>query len=238
MVATQQVSSSVIEVNGYTQIQAEIFSQQAGTFTANWYADSAKQYLVRTFSRPYTETGSHVYLSSPTYSPFYQYSFTNGAVSSSFAYVGTKLFTKAISGQIIGLNDFIPQNVIANLGRNVIVGQDTAGNFRNVPVDTEGHIRVNIDEPTTMFGTLAVDEMTPIAQIRFPYGINSDLVSTSSVQTGAIFHSQSMAFITSGTSSLASSSLSTITRAIYRPGQGITVRFAGYFITGSANDKI
>jgi hypothetical protein len=109
--------SGVIDINGHTQIVTELISDQDGTLVGTWYSDSGGTDAIRTFTRPYKATEGYVYFSAPTFAPYLRYVYTNGAVAQTDFRLGFKLVTKAISGQILGLRDFVPQDVVANLTR-------------------------------------------------------------------------------------------------------------------------
>lgn len=129
----------VISTTGYSQIESQIYSNVAGQLIGTWYSDSAGQNAIRSFVRPYSsdDAGQVIYLSAPIFGPYLRYQYGNYGVAQSDFYLGLKFSTKPISGQVIGLTDFIPENVVANLGRNVVVGQQPDGDFVNVPADGE-----------------------------------------------------------------------------------------------------
>jgi hypothetical protein len=73
--------------------------------------------------------------SAPAFTPYVRYNFTSTTTGMTDFYFDTKFTTKSISGQILGMNDFIAAGMVANLGRNVLVGQEgAAGGFNNVSV--------------------------------------------------------------------------------------------------------
>lgn len=122
-----------IDINGHQQIITDILSDQDGTLVGTWYNDLACTDLVRTFTRPYLASEGFVYFSAPVFARYFKYVYTNGATPQTDFSLNTKLNVKAISGQILGINDFIPENVVANLGRNVLVGKDPNGVYTNKP---------------------------------------------------------------------------------------------------------
>ena len=229
--------SSLVSTAGYSQIETHLYSDVGGTLVGNWYTDTSKTTLIRTFTRPYvgSGTGSVSYFASPVFGPYVEYTYTNGIVGQSSFFLDFHPRVHAISGQILGVTDFIPQGVVANLGRSVIVGQDQAGNFRNATVDEHGDQKVHIHEPTTAFGELMTADMEPVIQMTFPYNINTTIVTPiSSSTTATITQANQMAVISTGASSNVSASLESIRRAKYRAGQGIDARFTALFTTGSS----
>lgn len=229
--------SSIISTEGFSQIQTELFSDQTGTLVGTWYVNSSGGTPLRTFTRPYSSSDIStglVYFSSPIFAPYIKYTYTNDSIAQGSFYLGLKQLIRPISGQIIGLTDFIPNSVVANLGRNVLVGQDNAGNFKNVGVDTEGHIKMNIDEPLTAFGEMKIAEMTPILQITHPYEINYDSVSSGgTIGSGYLSYDSATTFviINAGAATGSTGIMKSTMRAKYRNGQGFVVRFTCVFDT-------
>ena len=135
-------TSSLISTTGFIQIETRIFSNVAGTLVGRWYDDVNKTTLIRTFTRPYsgTELGSISYFSSPMFGDYLEYEYTNGAVAQTSFYFELHETTKSISGQILGLSDFIPSSVVANLGRNVIVGKESDGSYENVSITETSNV--------------------------------------------------------------------------------------------------
>ena len=231
-------TSSLIDVTGYSQIETRLFADQSGTLVGRWYSDPNKTQLIRTFTRPYndSEVGSSSYFSAPLFGDYLEYEYTNGLTPQTGFNLELYLRTKSISGQILGVNDFIPSGVVANLGRNIITGQDNSGNFRNASTDEHGDIKVHIHEPTTAFGELSTAIQNPVIQISFPYNINTDIVTPITSSTNAtITQSEQMAVISTGTVANTSASLYSNRTAKYRTGQGIEARFTALFTTGSTD---
>ena len=227
-------TSSIISTDGYSQIETQMFSNQSGTLVGQWYSDSAGTKIIRTFTRPYTgtEVSGTSYFSSPVFGPYVKYTYTNGSVAQSDFYLSFNLRTKAISGQVLGVNDFIPSGVVANLGRNVVVGQDYAGNFRNVGVDSEGHMKVNMDEPLTAFGEMSVAEPTPVAQVDFVYGINNQMIATATT-SGGTFNAVDGNIVVTTSAVTGSMAIAYSQRYVkYRDGQGSVGRFTALFTSG------
>lgn len=231
--------SPITSTEGYSQIETHLYSDVEGTLTGRWYNDASKTTLLRTFTRPYAgdEVGSISYFSSPVFGPYLEYTYTNGGGSQTEFFLDFHPRTKGLSGQVLGMNDFIPAGVVANLGRNVIVGQDNSGTFRNVPTDTEGHLKVNINDPLTAFGDLRTAELTPQVHLTFPYNINSDMVNTALVGSGTVTQSNSMAVLNTTAAATSSATMSSRNVVNYRSGLGTLARFTAMFTTGVANSE-
>jgi hypothetical protein len=227
-------TSPLNSTEGYSQIETHLYADVAGTLVGRWYNDESKTTLIRTFTRPYggSEVGTVSYFSSPVFGPYVEYEYTNGATGQTDFFMDLHNRIKAISGQVLGMNDFIPSGVVANLGRNVIVGQNEAGNFNNVNTDTLNNLNVNISNPRTAFGEIRMAELTPELQVSYVYGINTDIVVTGNTSGGTVSSSDSMAVVTSSASSNAWGEICTKQSIKYAPGQGSVGRFTCLFTDG------
>jgi hypothetical protein len=125
--------SGIIATAGYNQIETELFSDTNMTLVGIWYSDLAGTKTIRTFTRPYSSTEELAYFSAPVFGPYLRYVITNvsGGAATTNLHASLKFDTSAVSGQILGLSDFIPTNVVANLGRNVQVGLNPNGVYIN-----------------------------------------------------------------------------------------------------------
>lgn len=228
-------TSDLFFLHGFSQIETRVYSDVPGTLVGRWYDDTSKTQLLRTFTRPYAgdELGTISYFSAPVFGDYLEYEYTNGDVAQSNFDLELHVRTKPISGQILGMNDFIPDGVVANLGRNVIVGQDKAGNFKNVGIDTKGDLNVAVMNPQTAFGELRISEMTPVIQVTYPYNINPLLVNTTTVNGASVTQADNMANLTTSGVTSSSVELSTVNVAKYRAGEGIAARFTALFTTGA-----
>jgi len=134
-------SSDVIDAQGYTQVQTHIVSDQDGTLGFKFCstfdcsgttvgADGVERYL----SVPYVADNGFQLYAAPAFTPYVQYTFENtGTGTTTQLFYETKLLTKALSGQLLGLDAFIAPAMVANLGRNVIAGV-VGSTFKNVNV--------------------------------------------------------------------------------------------------------
>lgn len=237
--------TGVLSLDKYTQVGTSIISDKNGTIEfifgsdANMTGNTVGQNGVeRVISVPYTGVSGYQYFSAPAFTPYVRYKFTNteGTDTTQF-FFDTRFLTKSVSGQLLGMNAFISPSMVANLGRNVIVGQDEAGTFRNVPTDTEGHLKVNINDPTTSFGDLRTAELSPQVHLTFPYGINSDLVDVDEANSGTVAQADSMAVLSTSTPSNSSAIMSSRNVVNYRSGLGTLARFTALFTTGVAQSR-
>jgi hypothetical protein len=124
-------SSGVLDSQNYTQVQTHVLSDKDGTLTISFYEDSAGTDLLRTLSIPYTGGSGFKMFSAPAFTPYVKYEFTCNEVGQSDFYYDTKFLTGALSGQVLGIEDFIASGMVTNLGRNVQVGLNPDGVYIN-----------------------------------------------------------------------------------------------------------
>jgi len=238
-------SSDVIDAQGYTQVQTHIVADQDGTLGFKFCStsdcsgttvgvDGVERYL----SVPYTSTNGFQLFAAPAFTPYVQYTFENtGTGTTTQLFYETKLLTKALSGQLLGLDAFISPAMVANLGRNVIVGENDAGSFNNVTLDNQNHLKVNVSSPKTSYEELVIANLTPLAQVTFPYNINSDIIETTLLGSGTATQDDNMAAIStsSATTATEGAAIESIKTLTFRAGQGTLVRFSCLFTDLSPN---
>lgn len=134
--------SGILDLDSYSQIQTELYSDVSGTLNGFWYADPLGMVLMRTFTRPYNSLTLD-YFSAPRFAKYLRYTYTNDGVAQTSFFLGFSLLTKSISGQLLGLEDFISPAMSANLGRNVIVGKTEAGLFLNAGITDDSELLTN-----------------------------------------------------------------------------------------------
>lgn len=237
--------SGNIDITQYQQVQTQIVCNENGTLKfifGNSPTMSGETVGVngvdRVISLPYESVKGFESFSAPAFTDYVRYEFTNdGASTTTHLFFDTKLLTTALSGQVLTTNSPIASGMVANLGRNILVGQNKAGQFVNMPVDSEGHIFANIHDPKTAFGQLAIAEETTEIQVQFPLSINGKLFNTTVANGGTVTSADSMAVLQTSTASNGSAILETKRAMRYQPGQGGVVRFTGVYTTGVANSK-
>ena len=127
--------SGMLDADTYSQVQTEIIASHDGTIDISFCSDAAGLDVVRSLSIPYTAANGYQFFAAPAFVNFIRYEFTNavGAPQTDFYYT-TKFLSTALSPQLLTTGAFIASAMVASLGRNIIVGQNTAGNFNNVSV--------------------------------------------------------------------------------------------------------
>jgi hypothetical protein len=90
-------------------------------------------------------------------------------------------------------------------------------------------------DATGPFGDLLAVTLTPLIQMDFVYGINTQTGLTTVVSTGTADTDASRLRLQTGTGATGSAIFQSRKPAKYRPGQGIVARFTAVFTTGVAN---
>lgn len=234
-------TSSLINANGWSQVQTEVNADQDGTMLFEFCSDAAGTDVVRSLTVPFVAANGYQLFAAPAFTNYIRYTYTNNSGSSQTDfYFTTKLLSTALSPQTLRADGFISSAMMTNLTRSVLVGSDDAGNFRNVGTDAEGHLKVHLDEPLTAFGELRVAEMTPLLQVVHPYELNLDLMSTgSTTASGSVVHNTgtTMIEINSGAASSSSGVANTRKLVKYRNGQGIMIRFTALYDTAVSGNE-
>jgi hypothetical protein len=130
----QTYDSTVLSLVGYTQVQTDVLSDKNGTITIDFIRDAGGTDVLRTLTIPYVGGSGYKLFSAPAFTPYVRYRFQCTEVGQTDFYFDTKVMTNSLSGQVLGLEDFISTSMVANLGRNLIVGQDETASFENVSI--------------------------------------------------------------------------------------------------------
>jgi hypothetical protein len=125
----------------------------------------------------------------------------------------------------------------ATTTKSVIVGQTDGGMFKFVGVDENGNLKTAVENPKTAFNELLMAMPTPVAQISFEYGINTQVMTTAVTGTGTATTANSLLSVATGASASSSAQLISRRYLKYRAGQGAMGRFTMLFSAGVANSK-
>ena len=122
--------SGMLDAATYTQVQTEIIASHDGTIDISFCSDAAGLDVVRSLSIPYTAADGYQFFAAPAFVNFIKYEFTNnGGVTQTDFYYTTKFLSTGLSPQLLTTGAFIAPAMVATLGRNIIVGQDSLGSF-------------------------------------------------------------------------------------------------------------
>lgn len=126
-----------------------------------------------------------------------------------------------------------------NLRVTELAGEDLESDVvRRIQSDNEGNLKVKSDfseSNMSAFNDLVVTDNTPVIQMDFVYGINTQLGSSTVANSATIDTDSGRLRLQSGTNSAGSAIFQSKRIARYRPGQGMTARFTPLFTTGLAN---
>lgn len=133
------------------------------------------------------------------------------------------------------LNQSIGTDSSAIITRSVVVGSDQTGQYRNVPVNAEGALDVNIAGPLTAFGQIIAERNRPVVQVTAVYGLGSKMRTQFSGTGATAGATANEFFATSGTSAAGVSTVFTRAAAVYKAGQGLSFPFTARFDTPRAS---
>lgn len=91
------------------------------------------------------------------------------------------------------------------------------------------------DNTRAMFGQQRVSEERPQISLTFQYGINSELVNTTTSDGGTVTQASSRAVLQTGTNSAGSAIVQSHAGMRYTPGQGVIAKFTATFTACVAN---
>lgn len=126
-------SSGFLNAKDYNQVQTHVLSNKNGTIVITFTQDSGGTDILRTLTIPYTGGSGFKMFSAPAFTSYVEYSFTCDEVGQTDFYFDTKFLTASLSGQLLGMEDFISPGMVANLGRNVQVGTNPNNVYINTP---------------------------------------------------------------------------------------------------------
>lgn len=229
--------SGIIELlPTYTHVQTNITADQDGTIAIYWYSDAGGTDVVRTLSIPFVASeGYKVYSAPASFGSYVKYTFTNGATPQGDFYYSTIFSAVPFSPQLLNIESPVSSKMVAQMNRSVIMGQTDGGQYKNVPITSEGHLEVAIHGPRNPFGSIHVEPLTPILQSDGVYGLNAGQVRSGVTGSGVASSIDSVFTLSTGTTIYSSAYIQSRKRLRYRAGQGIVGRFTAGFTTGVAD---
>ena len=162
-------TTAILDARGYQQVSTAIVSDQDGTATFEFISEGST--VVRTLNITYLASTGFQLLSAPAFTDYVRYSYTNGAVAQTDFHYETKFLTSSLSGQVLPLNAPIFGGMVANLGANILVGEDSTGAFGKVSItntsNDDGNYRnlnvVSGARPSQLAGRVKVSEVVDTA---------------------------------------------------------------------------
>ncbi len=224
-------TGTAYDVSEYGSVVTAVKTDQAGTLYMEFSTDGTNWDSSLSFS--VSASVNEVHRLSVT-RKWFRVRFTNtgGSLQTYF-----RLQSLAGSQPILtsALNSTVQSDADAVLTRGILMGQDDAGNFVNVPVTPEGHLEVAVHGPTLPFGSLHCENLTPVFQYDAVYGINTSQITSSIIGAGTATAADSCFNVTSGVTIGGRGSIVGKKRLRYRAGQGFVGRFTASFSTAQVN---
>ena len=220
-----------VQVSAYGSVVCAVKTDKSGTLYMEFSPDGVNADSSLSFS--VTANVNEVHRLSVT-RKYFRARFTNNSGSNQTFF---RLQCLAGSQPILtsALNSTVQTDADAVLTRGILMGQTDSGSFVNVPATPEGHLEVAIHEPRLPFGSVHVENLTPVFQYDAVYGVNSDAMITSTVGTGTATTNDSLFVCTTGGTIGGRGTIASKKRLRYRSGQGFVARFTAMFTTGEAN---
>ena len=131
------------------------------------------------------------------------------------------------------LNETLKDETEAIIVRSVGVGQTSGGHYQNVDVTHRGEQKVNF--PLSVFGEVLTASKTAQVQVKFPYGINDDVVQSLVNNTSggsAVTAPGGVATVTAAGAYPSFSQIRTLDTVRYGAGQGSEAEFTCAWTTG------
>ena len=152
LLAGATFTSSVLDVDGFTQVQTEINASHDGTIEIFFCSDEAATDVVRTLTIPYVAANGYQFFAAPAFVNYIKYEFTNDAlVTQTDFYYTTKITRTAVEPQLLTTGAFISPAMVTSLNRSILTGQDPDGSFMNVLTTRAGNLDVTIADANDGF---------------------------------------------------------------------------------------
>ena len=126
-----------------------------------------------------------------------------------------------------------------NILSNIISGKVDGDNQQQIYSNGTGQLSVELGgSNVSAFGDIITAENTPVVQLDFIYGINTQVGTTGGTSTGIVDTSAGRLRLQTGTGSAATASFNSRRPAKYRAGQGMTARFTPIWSSSGATNSI
>lgn len=164
---------------------------------------------------------------------YFRIVYENGNVSHNTTNIQTMFHTEQVS-VVSRLNQILEGNEDVTNVRSIVAGRDPSGKYRNVPVDNQGLLQVNIQDPVSAFGDLRTIELTAQLHLTFPYNINTEIVKVYAINGAKMIQKNSMGLLQTSNNSKSWVHFQTKHVIKYHSGLGVLVRFTAVFSKGQA----
>ena len=173
-------TGSYEDVSGYSSIVVSCKTDQSGSMTIEFSPDAINADSSLTYAVASSTNEIHRLTVTRQWARV-KYLNTS-AISQSYFRLQTLLGQQNLLTS--NINSTIQSDADAVVTRGILTGQTDGGNFVNVPVTQEGHLEVALHDPILPFGSIHVENLTPIYQTDAVYGINSGQVATKTSGSG------------------------------------------------------
>lgn len=232
--ASNMWSGSWEDVSQYSSIAIFARSDVGGTLFAEFSIDGIQ--TDRTVKLSSGTTGSLGEHELTVVTKYYRNKFINGNIDQSYFRLQTLYHTNPkIAVHSSRLNQSFNEYTDILNTRASLFGKTDGGHYIAVPVTPEGHVEVAIHGPRNPFGSIHVENLTPVFQTDAVYSLNPYQINSSSYFSGNSYASNSMFVCETGTTLYSQASIQSKKRLRYRPGQGVVGRVAGLFTQGVNN---
>lgn len=124
------------------------------------------------------------------------------------------------------VNGQISDQSSIKLNKSVITGRGSNGLYKNVSVDFNNSLNVNLQNSKSAFGELMIVELTPLIQLKFPYDVFTNSVNIYNSLGASIKRDEySNVLIKSGSELGSTAIMDTKDIVEYRSGEGVDMRF-------------
>jgi len=165
---------------------------------------------------------------------YFRVRFTNNSGSNQ-TFLRLQTLTGSQAPLTSALNAPIQADSDATPVKSILLGETDGGQFKYVPVDTNGHLEVAIHSPRNPFGSIHAEGLTPVFQADAVYGINAGQLQPAVTSgSGTATGTNNVFSVQTGTTIYSQASLLGRKRLRYRAGQGIVGRFAALYTAPAA----
>ena len=233
-VVGEAYDSTVLTLEGYTEVATKFLSSNTGQGRFIWYSDLAGTDTIRTLPPVYPPAGGTIgtydYLAAPSFGPYVRYVFANTqSTATTDFYFETEFYTKSISAQVLTVNSTILGVMTSNLTRSILSAKNPQGTYSNITTSIDQSLDVSVLNPNTAFGELAIARLTPFIQQQFTY--YNGAMSTNNFFSiklsggGEVNGGNGQMTLSSNTNEGSHAIYQSLKLTKYRPGQG--TRFRG-----------
>lgn len=256
LVSTNNSSTSILtagatytgtgeDVSAYPSVVVAVKTDKAGTLYMEFSPDNTNWDSSLSFSVAAATNEVHRLTTTRKY---YRCRFTNTAGTDQ-TYFRLQSILGSQPALTSALNSTVQTDADSLVTRSVLMGETDGGAFAFVPVTAEGHLEVAVHGPRNPFGSIHVENLTPVFQTDAVYGINaSEVVATTGLgydvgpaigsNTGANTGTGNLLKCATGTTAYSFASMQSRRRLRYRPGQGVVMRFTALWSAPAASSTV